>query len=166
MGYRYYRYCPSSNGRETRNNNLIFVESRASRVPIAAQLKSHRTGKKESEMSLNYTDNKEEKQGDPPRSTLNSSDKFFRAVVLRSNWIFVQTKIVSTKKRKEGKCERFEKKKLERGKYPISRKYIFFTTKPHEEKSRYIEEKLPSPGKSFTPRFLSVWAGRWTISPY
>lgn len=157
MGYRYYRYCPSSNGRETRNNNLIFVESRASRVPIAAQLKSHRTGKKESEMSLNYTDNKEEKQGDPPRSTLNSSDKFFRAVVLRSNGIFVRTKIVSTKKKKEGKCERFEKKKIRTWKISdIAEIYIFHDETARGKKSIYRRE-APLSGKKFHPKvFIGV----------
>ena len=35
--------------------------------------------------------------------------------------------------------------------------YIFFTTKPHDEKSRYIEEKPPPLGKSFTPKvFIGV----------
>lgn len=157
MGYRYYRYCPSSNGRETRNNNLIFVESRASRVPIAAQLKSHRTGKKESEMSLNYTDNKEKKQGDPPRSTLNSSDKFFRAVVLRSNGIFVRTKIVSTKKKKGGKCERFEKKKIRTWKISdIAEIYIFHDETARGKKSIYRRE-APLSGKKFHPKvFIGV----------
>lgn len=156
MGYRYYRYCPSSNGRETRNNNLIFVESRVSRVPIAAQLKSHRTGKKESEMSLNYTDNKEKKQSDPPQSTLNSSDKFFRAVVLRSNGIFVRTKIVSTKK-KEGKCERFEKKKIRTRKISdIAEIYIFHDETARGKKSIYRRE-APLSGKKFHPKvFIGV----------